>query len=149
MVQKLTYIFTWHSIPYAEPPIKENRYKKPIPIGKWSDTKDGTKYSKLCMQTRQEIFEGVQWEDVSPENTSEDCLYMNIFSPIDAYKNRDCKLTPVLVYIHGGTFVTGGTASDMIEPSTLAAISGLVVINFNYRLDTLGLLHLVNNFKLI
>ena len=137
-----TDVFTWHSIPYAKPPVNENRYKRPTPIENWSATIDGTKYSKFCTQVRQDIYDGVQWEDVKDEDMSEDCLYLNIFSPADAYKNRGTKLTPILVYIHGGTFVTGGTASDMIEPSTLAALTGLIIVNFNYRLDTIGLLHL-------
>ena len=122
-------VFNWLSIPFAEPPINENRFKDPIPKKQWTTTLDGTVWPNACMQS-------------GPRASSEDCLYLNIFAPANAYLNRTSQLVPILVYIHGGGFTAGRTANDKFEGSTLAAHSGVIVITIQYRVDSFGFLHL-------
>ena len=137
-------VYSWLSIPYAVPPTGANRFKKSLPAEKYDTIRDGKKWPKACIQHAQDEYNGVSWENIKLENMSEDCLYLNVFSRSDSYLNSDKRemLSPILFYIHGRTFVLGNSASDLLEPSTLVAMTGLIVVTFNYRLDALGLLHL-------
>ena len=120
-------IFAWLSVPFAEPPTNENRFRPPLPKTPWNSTLNGTAWPNACMQA-------------GNPRSSEDCLYLNIFSPASAYLNK--QRAPILVFIHSGGFVAGRTSSDMNEPSTLAAHSGIVVVTIQYRLDSFGFLYL-------
>jgi carboxylesterase type B len=136
-------VYTWLSIPYAAPITSSTRFQKTKPFGKYAGIRDGTKWPKACRQKVQREFPGISWEDVKLENMSEDCLYLNVFARSDSYLNKNrTKLSPILFYIHKGSFVIGDSATDLLEPSTLVAMSGMIVVTFNYRLDTFGLLHL-------
>lgn len=123
-------VFTWLSIPYAEPPIKQNRFKKPLPVKSWNNTLNATVWPKSCMQSGNSSF------------LSEDCLYLNIFVRSDVYMNNVTNKQPILIYIHGGGFMVGGSSMDLIEPSTLVAMSNLIVVTINYRLNAFGFMHL-------
>ena len=83
-------VITWLSIPYAEPPINANRFKAPVPVRNWTNTRDGTVNPKSCLQ---------QFHLISDE----DCLYLNIYSSAKIYKNRATTLKPILVFIHGAS----------------------------------------------
>ncbi len=74
--------------------------------------------------------------DYSSNQQSEDCLYINVYAPQDAINNPAKKL-PVMLFIHGGAFVTG--SGDDYDGATLAQ-KGSVVVTFNYRLGALGFL---------
>ena len=65
---------------------------------------------------------------------SEDCLYLNVFAPFTAFLNRNQSLTPILVFIHGGSFTGGSSTDDRFEASTLVALKGIIVVTINYRL---------------
>jgi carboxylesterase type B len=123
-------VFSWLSIPFAEPPINTNRFKRPIPISNWSNIKNATQLPNSCMQT-----------DMNEAN-SEDCLYLNVYSRSDVYLNKDTSLQPVLVWIHGGGFTSGSTRVPLYEPSTIVAMSGIVVVTIQYRLDVFGFIRL-------
>ena len=122
-------VFNWLSIPFAEPPINENRFKKPVPKSSWNNVIDGTLWPRPCMQR-------------GDPTSSEDCLYLNIFAKSDIYLNRNTTLAPILIFFHGGSFVVGKTADDIYEGSTLASYSGVIVVTIQYRLDSFGFLHL-------
>ena len=122
-------VFNWLSIPFAEPPINENRFKKPVPKSSWNNVIDGTLWPRPCMQR-------------GDPTSSEDCLYLNIFAKSDIYLNRNSTLAPILFFIPGGGFTAGRTANDKFEGSTLAAHSGVIVITIQYRVDSFGFLHL-------
>ena len=127
-------VFRWLSIPYAQPPINQNRFKRPVPANAWSDIHDGTSWPKRCMQTDS--------GGAGALPKSEDCLYLNVFVRSDSFYNRNASLTPILVYIHGGGFTVGSSTNDKFEASTLVAMSGVIVVTLNYRVDVLGFLHL-------
>jgi len=125
-----TQVLKWMSIPYAEAPINENRFKKPKPVKPWSTEIDGTIEPKYCLQI----------SDESIENNSEDCLYLNIHVQADTYLNRNKELKPILVYIHGGSFVVGDGAG--YDASNIVAMKDIIVVTINYRLNALGFLGL-------
>jgi len=111
-------------IPFAKPPLGQLRFRPPQEPEPWSQVKDAVQYSKRCMQPHQ-----------SSQNSSlfgEDCLYLNIFTPLDTPSNKSL---PVMVYIHGGGYVVG-SGNQYI--GTSLAKKGVVVVAFNYRLHMFG-----------
>lgn len=135
-------VLTWLSIPYAEPPINENRFKRTIPVKPWENIIDGTNNPKYCLQYDEDDGDNTTNEsDYEMDDTnSEDCLYLNIYIQSTSYSNRKKSLKPILVFIHGGSYVNGDGAS--YEPSTIVAMSDIIVITINYRLNALGFMHL-------
>ena len=126
-------VFSWRGIPYAEPPVGTNRFMKPVPVNDWTDIKNGTEWPNGCAQTPPQF---------SLNQISEDCLYLNIFVRNDTYLNRAKALKPMMVWIHGGGFVSDSSAADAWEPSTLVAAGDVIVASLNYRLGIFGFLHL-------
>ena len=117
------------SIPYAQPPIGQNRFKSPIPASSWENVRNGTNWPNRCMQ-----FDS----SANQLPKSEDCLYLNIFVPADSYLNRNQYLTPIFVFIHGGSFTGGSSTDDRFEASTLVSMKGIIVVTLNYRVDAFG-----------
>ena len=128
-------VFSWLSIPFAEPPINQNRFKRPIPVKNWNDIKNTTQLPNACMQIMSFLSDGL-------DKISEDCLYLNVYSRSDVYLNKNTSLQPVLVWIHGGGFTQGSTREEIYEPSTIVAMSGIVVVTIQYRLDAFGFIRL-------
>lgn len=116
-------------IPYAAPPLDENRWRSPQPVVSWSGVREATAFAHDCMQNP---FPG----DEAPLRTTpaEDCLYLNVWKPAPAKAGAGL---PVLVWIHGGAFVTGGTSPAIYDGSAFAR-SGVVFVSFNYRLGRFG-----------
>ncbi|OXA46621.1 Neuroligin-4, X-linked [Folsomia candida] len=134
------------SIPYAAPPIKSHRFsptQTPVP---WNDVKATIQPSPIFPDIRNEsaalrempkgYLEYLRRVEPYLRNQSEDCLYLNIFSPI----GPDAKLKPVLVYIHGGMFAWG--SGNLVDGTVMAAYSDVVFVSINYRLSILGFLNL-------
>ncbi|MFT3924611.1 MAG: carboxylesterase family protein [Myxococcales bacterium] len=112
-------------IPYAAPPVGELRFQAPRPREPWSDVFDATRPGPMCMQSGPSFG----------RETSEDCLSLNVYAPrADSSVNR-----PVMVFIHGGGFLTG--AGSEYDGSTLSEAGGVIVVTLNYRLGALGFLH--------
>ena len=81
---------------------------------------------------------------VNPPPQSEDCLYLNVWAPQNAAQTDT---TPVMVFIHGGAFVTGAGSSPLYDGSYLAASGNVVVVTLNYRLGPLGFLYVGTSGK--
>ncbi|GBO31749.1 Acetylcholinesterase-1 [Araneus ventricosus] len=120
-------------IPYAEPPVGDQRFLKPKPVKPWTKTLDATNLPPACIQYTKYPF---PWYDDLP-GKSEDCLYLNIYTPIDAKKGSNLA---VLFWIHGGGFVYGSSRLDLYDASALALHGNVVVVIINYRLGVLGFL---------
>jgi carboxylesterase type B len=126
-------------IPYAKPPIGELRFKKPIPY-EYDQPIDATKWPNPCSQSK--IFAELM-PLLGNKNYSEDCLYLNIWSPIDSEESGSKK--PVLFWIHGGGLAVGASNWDKTEGEVLAAFGDVVVVTINYRLKQLGFLYTGSN----
>lgn len=116
-------------IPYAAPPTGALRWRPPVPAPRWSGTLAARSFGPAAPQT-----DGPPsvLPNLDPGAQDEDCLTLNVWAPTDA---RD---RPVLVWIHGGAFISGGTAIPSYDGSRLAAEHDVVVVSMNYRLGALG-----------
>ena len=124
--QQVGNIRIFRGVPYAAPPVGEQRWQAVGPPKTWTGTRQATQFGAPALQA----------ETFSPRSDqSEDCLFLNIWTPADA--NTDSKL-PVLFWIHGGAFVQGSGAQPRYDGTELAK-RGAVVITINYRLGPLGL----------
>ncbi|XP_013380467.1 cholinesterase 1-like [Lingula anatina] len=135
------YVNVFLGVPYAKPPIGTLRFRPPEEPDKWMErdverykTWDATYYRPACPQPKNIVL---QQHLPHHTNTSEDCLYMNIFTPNITYYPYYGKRWPVLVYIHGGEFTHG---SAQMYPGTVLAQRQVVLVTFNYRLGPLGFL---------
>jgi len=125
-------VAVWRGVPYVAPPVGDLRWRPPQPAAAWTGVRDAQSLSPDCIQGRMPNPPGAKVAPPAP--LSEDCLYLNVWRPADMTQGR--KL-PVLVWIHGGGFVNGGSSSPETWGDALAK-RGLVVVTFNYRLGRLG-----------
>ncbi|KAM4723008.1 fatty acyl-CoA hydrolase precursor, medium chain-like [Rhinophrynus dorsalis] len=128
-------VHTFLGIPFAKPPIGPLRFSNPQPPEKWNSVRDATKAPPMCLQDEaaiKQLFEYFK-TDLELPPISEDCLYLNVFTPAD--RNQDSKL-PVMVFIHGGGLAIGG--ASMIDGSALSASENAVIVAIQYRLGILG-----------
>ena len=110
-------------IPYAAPPVGALRWQSPQPPAAWRGTRDGTVFGDRCAQPVSFL---------SPESANEDCLFLNVHVPDDIGHGK----LPVMVWIHGGAFLSGSAADyDMAQ---LARKARAVVVSVNYRLGAFG-----------
>ncbi len=120
-------------VPYAKPPVGGLRFRAPQMIEPWTQTLDATKYAKDPMQHNAAL---------DPGNYSEDCLYLNIWVP----EHTEEKL-PVMVWIPGGAYATGGSGAvrpegpSLYECAAMARDTGCVIVSVSYRLNVFGFLN--------
>ncbi len=119
---------SFKGIPFAAPPVGPLRWKPPQPPAKWNGVRPAFEYGSDCPQT-------LDVGSCAP-GMSEDCLYLNIWTPVDALPGS--KL-PVLVWIYGGSFISGSGAEIRLDGTKLSA-KGAVVITINYRIGLFGYL---------
>lgn len=124
-------------IPYAEPPIGERRFLKPIPPKKWWRTLNATKLKPSCIQT----FPSWARHMMRPTTSefSEDCLYLNIWQPVSDEASTS---KSILLWIHGGGYQFGSGTLDETNGTALAATEDVIVVTINYRLNAFGFLNL-------
>ena len=129
-------ITVYKGIPFAAPPVGENRWRAPQPVKDWEGTLNAYEFGAISMQDTPGVGDGLydrEWH-VDPDiRNSEDCLYLNIWTPA---KKKDEKL-PVLVWIYGGGFQWGYTAEMEFNGEALAR-RGIVVVSIAYRLGCFG-----------
>ena len=133
-------------IPYAAPPVGELRFAAPAPPARWDGVRECSKHGPICPQFI--LPEGItDFPDLSGRGApmSEDCLNLNVYTP-DTDGSVDEAL-PVVVWIHGGAFISGSSACAMYDGSTFAR-DGVVFVSINYRLHALGFLYLDELFDL-
>lgn len=129
--------YKYFGIPFAKPPINELTFKHPIKCDPWEDVYKAYYGKKNPIQGS-----GI----LNCENISLDCLYLNIYRPIN---NKNDKKLPVLFRIFGGSFKSGGsgeineTTHEMkYDASLLAKETNSIVVTINYRLSLYGFLNL-------
>ncbi len=126
----------WKGIPFAQAPVGALRFRAPQRVLPWTGVRDATRFGQIAAQVpmRMESMFGS-----SKVPSGEDCLYLNIWSP-----GADGARRPVMVWIHGGAFVTGSGSTPWYEGSSFATHGDVVVVTINYRLGALGFLHLTD-----
>ncbi len=123
-------------IPFAAPPLGELRWSPPQGASSWSGTRTADHFSPSCMQRDQTGGFG-PWtpEYIIPGPVSEDCLYLNVWTPAESAAAR----LPVLFWIHGGGYNSGSGSVAIYDGEPLAR-QGIIVITVNYRVGVLGFL---------
>jgi para-nitrobenzyl esterase len=130
--EKDVYIFK--GVPFAAPPVGELRWKAPQSVKPWDGVLECTKFSASPVQSDPVPFMYWSTEFLIPkEPISEDCLYLNVWSKQTSQKK------PVLVYIYGGGFRSGGTACPIYDGNAVAE-KGVVFVSINYRVGVFGFL---------
>jgi carboxylesterase type B len=112
-------VLAFKGIPYALPPVGDLRWRSPQDPVAWQGTRDGTQFGPACIQA-------------GTRRMSEDCLFVNVWTPRSAIASQE-KL-PVMVWVYGGSFHGGSGDID----GTPVAAHGAVVVSMNYRVSTLG-----------
>jgi para-nitrobenzyl esterase len=114
-------------VPYAAPPVGDLRWAAPQAASPWDGTRPAKNYASDCMQ---QPFPG----DMAPLRTQprENCLYLNVWRPVGG----GAKL-PVMVWIHGGGFVNGGSSPAVYDGGKFAR-DGVILVSINYRLGRFG-----------
>lgn len=118
-------------LPFAAPPIGDLRWKTPRPPAHWSGVRDATTYAARCAQWP--IWADYIFQDAGP---SEDCLYLDVYTPATASPAHPL---PVMVWIHGGAYVAGGSSEPRYSNSPLVD-HGVLVVDINYRMGVFGFL---------
>ncbi|XP_052438359.1 carboxylesterase 3 [Carassius gibelio] len=122
-------------IPFAAPPVGPLRLAAPGPVQGWEGIRNATQHPSICLQNPDvlHILAKSMALDFTPTGVSEDCLYLNVYTP--SQRSESDKL-PVMVWIHGGALVNGGACT--FDGSSLAAYENIVVVIIQYRLGILG-----------
>ncbi|KAG0048654.1 hypothetical protein BGZ83_006416 [Gryganskiella cystojenkinii] len=141
--------FRFLGIPYAQAPVGNLRFVAPrrwAPGNKnkgndssFSTVMDATDYGDVCNQFDPSgaTSNVNQFKDSYGAKQSEDCLYLNVFTP--TLKANKVKGLPVMVFVHGGGYWAGGSSNPTFEPGNLVSRGGVVVVTLNYRLSMFGL----------
>jgi para-nitrobenzyl esterase len=129
------------AIPFAAPPVGDLRWREPQPVEPWRGVRDATRYSAACMQNPlgTAVFLGPLARrygasyPAPPWDLSEDCLYLNIWTPEWPIKQKRA----VMFWMHGGSNRIGSGNEPGYDGADLAR-HGVVVVTVNYRLGALG-----------
>ncbi|XP_063435181.1 cholinesterase-like [Mytilus trossulus] len=121
-------LITCLGIPFAEPPVGNLRFKKPIPKRPWRGTRKTLKFAKSCSQPT--FFT----TNIPAANQGEDCLYLNAWIPQGGRKRKH-----TMVWIVGGGFLTMNVIG--IDPKAFAAYTDTIVFTISYRTGPLGFLY--------
>jgi len=121
-------IRSFKGIPYVEPPVGDKRWTAPAAASSWSGVRDARDFGASCLEPpwpTQSVYADY------PPKFSEDCLFLNVWTPPRAKK------APVIVFIHGGSLIRGGSWEPLYN-GTHFAEHGVVLVSVNYRLGPLG-----------
>jgi para-nitrobenzyl esterase len=134
----------WKGVPFAKAPVGELRWRAPADPDGWTEPRPATEFGNACVQTgriygpgRNNRYDRSIGECLGKTSGSEDCLYLNIWAPAGAQAPL-----PVIVFVHGGSNITGYTADPLYDGAALAVSANAVVVSVNYRLGIFGFLNL-------
>ena len=122
-------VSAYRGVPYAAPPLGPLRWREPQPVTPWHGVRKTNAFAAACVQR------GVSMPGETPPPVSEDCLYLNIWSPSHCHGKR----LPVMVWIHGGGYSNGSASMPLYWGDRLAR-KGVIVVTVAYRLGPFGFL---------
>lgn len=120
-------VVSFKGIPYAAPPVGRLRWRPPQAAAHWQGMREAVDFGHDCMQALQP---GDQAELTT--QPAEDCLFLNVWRP-----DTTARKLPVMVWLHGGAFVNGGSSPPIYSGEPFAR-SGVVFVSVNYRLGRFG-----------
>jgi para-nitrobenzyl esterase len=126
-------VHRWRSIPYAQPPVGALRFRAPRPVQPWPGVRYCHGFANCAPQHRRYTLLAVG----KYQPMGEDCLTLNVTTP----KRRRDEPLPVMVFIHGGGYWMGSSATPIYDGAALAR-KACVYVSVNYRLGPLGCLDL-------
>jgi len=119
----------YKGVPFAAPPVGDLRWRPPVHVAPWTGTRNADAFAPACMQV------GVSMPGETPPAVSEDCLYLNIWTPTKSAQDH----LPVIVWIYGGGYNNGSASMPLYWGDRLAQ-KGVIVVTIAYRLGPLGFL---------
>lgn len=137
-------------VPYGAPPVGARRLRESVPAEPWRGVRDATSFGAAAAQVDPRLDSQGTWAQVlelmyprggtpvEAGRMSEDCLFLNVWSPSGAEPGS----LPVMVWFHGGGFVHGAGSEAMFHGTNLARTGRAVIVTVNHRLGMLGYLPL-------
>jgi para-nitrobenzyl esterase len=122
------YVRAFKGIPYAQGPVGDKRWTAPVAAGSWIGDLDASDFGASCLEPP---WPADSIYAVYPPEFSEDCLFLNVWTPENA------EGAPVMVFIHGGSLLRGGSWEPYYD-GTHFAERGIVFVTINYRIGVLG-----------
>jgi para-nitrobenzyl esterase len=123
----------FRGIPFAAPPVGPLRWKAPQTVKPWKGVRKATEFGTRCMQAP--IFPDMIFRDRPDKPMSENCLYLNVWTPAKSAQDR----LPVMVWFYGGGFQAGSSSEPRYDGENFAT-KGIIVVSVNYRLGVFGFL---------
>ena len=122
-------IVRFFNIPFARPPVEQDRYRAPKPVTPWKDALDVREIGPSCIQN----VSYPALADSTLKFQSEDCLSVTVSTP-----QVDDRKRPVIVWIHGGGWNFGSGTEETNDGAAMSARGDVVVASLQYRLGTVG-----------
>ena len=120
---------SFKGIPFAAPPVGDLRWRAPQPVKNWAGVRKADDFGARCMQHMGPNAD--YW--FRSNGMSEDCLYLNVWTPAKSNK----EMLPVLVYVFGGGFQNGDGSEPRYDGQSTAR-NGIVAVSLNYRINIFG-----------
>ena len=136
--------YAWKGIPFAKAPVGDLRWKPPTDPTPWTSPKYTQQFGNACAAAGRlygpganNRYDATIGTTLGQTTGSEDCLYLNVWRPAGAAGRL-----PVIVWVYGGSNITGYTADPVYDGAHLARTANAVVVSVNYRLSILGFFNL-------
>lgn len=133
-----TRISVFKGIPFAAPPVGENRWRAPQPVENWEGIRECSKFAPISVQDQPGVGTDIycrEWHVDKDIEMDEDCLYLNVWTPAQSENDN----LPVLIWFFGGGFQWGYPREMEFNGENIAK-RGVIVVSVNYRLGALGFL---------
>lgn len=127
-------ISSFKGIPYGSPTDGRRRFRPPVKPEPWAGVRDALRYGNRSPQP----VVGPSLDGAQSEPESEDCLYLNVWTPGVGNSGK----RPVLFWCHGGGFTVGSGAESRSHGGNLARRGDVVIVTVNHRLGPLGYCYL-------
>ncbi|MBN2012032.1 carboxylesterase family protein [candidate division KSB1 bacterium] len=130
-------VIAYKGIPFAAPPLGDLRWKEPQPVIPWEGVKVADTYGDAACQVTwdPESFYGKEWRASGSVPFTEDCLYLNLWTPAAGQTN---KKLPVAMWIHGGGYREGFSYEPEMDGGEDWASRGVILVQVTYRLGVIG-----------